>query len=309
MSLEQKLVDWLRKNLPLSDRLRIGIGDDAAELCGFPQGSLVATTDTVTDQVDFLLDEIDPRQVGHKALGVNLSDLAAMAARPVAALVSLVLPNENAFELARELYEGMLPLAERYNVVIAGGDMNTWDGPLAISITALGEPTEHGTLTRSGAKVGDWLLVTGQLGGSILGRHLAVEPRVDEALLLNERYELHAGIDISDGLSLDATRLAAESQVGVALEPGAIPVSAAARQLSLADGAAAIEHALGDGEDFELLLAVPPSVAQEIVDAQPLDVSVTRVGEVVEQPGLWQVSDAGQREPLVPRGFEHGAEQ
>src|SRR5690606_13447043 len=149
---------------------------------------------------------------------------------------------------AVELYRGMIPLAEQYGVAIAGGDTNSWDGPLAITVTAFGRVTERGPLTRSGARPGDLLLVTGALGGSILGRHLRVEPRVREALLLNERYELTAGMDISDGLALDASRLAAASRCGVALRLDSIPISGDAVELAERDGKTPLAHALGDGE-------------------------------------------------------------
>lgn len=310
MTLESELLRWLQENLPSSSRLTVGFGDDAAVLAGFDQARIVVTTDTVTDHVDFHLKEIEPRQAGFKALAVNLSDLAAMAARPVAAFVALVLPrqdagNRSALELAIELYRGMLPLAERFDTVIAGGDTNSWEGPLAINITAIGETTAQGPLTRSRAQVGDQLLVTGQLGGSILGRHLTPEPRVHEALLLHDRYELHAGIDISDGLTLDASRLAASSGVGAALVLDAVPVSDAACRLSETDGRSPLQHALSDGEDFELLLAVPTEAAERMLREQPLEIPLTRIGEVVSTPGLWQTDAAGNCLALAPQGFEH----
>ena len=307
--LESEIVGWLRENLAISPRLKIGVGDDAALLTGFEGGEVVLTTDTVTDQVDFILSDIDPRQAGHKAMGVNLSDLAAMAASPVAALVSLVLPMHNAYHLALEIFRGMLPLAERYDTVIAGGDINTWDGPLAISITAIGEPTKHGMLTRSGAQPDDVLMVTGELGGSILGRHLDVHPRVEEALLLKERYELNAGLDISDGLSLDASRLAAESNVGILLDLDAIPVAQAARELSKQDGRPPVEHALADGEDFELLLAVSLEDANRIEADRPLPIPVTRIGQVISEPGMWQLSADSEKLPLEVEGFRHEGDQ
>lgn len=309
LPLESDLIHWLKQNLPASPRLKIGIGDDAALLAGFSAGEVVLTTDTVTDRVDFILSEINPRQAGHKALGVNLSDLAAMAARPVAVLVSLVLPKHNAYELAIELFRGMLPLAERFETIIAGGDINTWDGPLAITITAVGEPTEDGLLKRSGAQLGDVLLVTGELGGSILGRHLAVEPRVNEALLLNERYQLNAGLDISDGLSLDASRLAAESGVGIALDLDSIPLAEAAHKLSRQDGRSALEHALADGEDFELLLTVSAEEAERICSDRLLTIPITRIGQVIAEPGLWQLSPEGEKMPLDVEGFQHESNQ
>lgn len=310
MSLESELIAWLREQLPDGSRVDIGLGDDAAILAAATARSVV-TTDLLTDTVDFLINEVTPEQIGHKALGVNLSDLAAMAARPVAVFVSLVLPRGgtdslSALELAKGLYGGMLPLAERFGVTIAGGDTNSWEGPLAISITAIGETTEQGPLLRSGGQSGDQLLVTGKLGGSILGRHLAVEPRLEEALLLNEKYKLHAGIDISDGLSIDASRLAKASDVGAVLTLEALPLSDAAHQLANQDNHSAIEHALTDGEDFELLFALPPDEADRLLRDQPLSVAITKIGEFIDQPGLWQRNTASdEKSSLEPRGFEH----
>jgi thiamine-monophosphate kinase len=308
--MEQQFIDWLRANLPPSPLLRVGVGDDAAVLAWAAGGDMVVTTDAVTDQVDFVLAEVEPALVGHKALGVNLSDLAAMAAEPVAAVVSLVLPRRgtgtrDALELAVEVYRGMLPLAERFGLIVAGGDTNTWDGPLAISVTAIGRTTARGPLTRSGAQPGDHLLVTGRLGGSILGRHLKVEPRIREALLLNERYDLHAGMDVSDGLALDASRLAAASGCGIALRLADVPISQDAERLALKSGHSPLEHALGDGEDFELLLTAAPNVAEQIIRDQPLGVPVTHIGECINALGLWQSDDAGQRQPLAATGYQH----
>jgi thiamine-monophosphate kinase len=307
---ELELVRWLTENLPPHPLLRIGIGDDAAVLRWSDGGDLVVTTDAITDQVDFVLEETDRKLVGYKALAVNLSDLAAMAAEPVAAVVSLVLPREgarglDAKQLAIELYHGMLPLAERLGVAIAGGDINSWDGPLAISVTAFGRGTAHGPLTRSGAKPGDSILVTGSLGGSILGRHLNFEPRVREALLLNERYKLSAGMDISDGLALDASRLAAASGCGVALQLDAIPVSNDARRLAERDGRSPLEHALSDGEDFEILFAARSDVAEQIIRDRPLDVPATIIGVCVDEAGLWKRGPRGELAQLDADGFRH----
>lgn len=313
MSLEGDLIAWLAENIPTDPRLQVGLGDDAAVLR--PRGgSTVVTTDLLTDGVDFLIDEVIPEQIGHKVLGVNLSDLAAMAAQPVAAFVSLLLPQSgstacSALELAIGMYRGMLPLAERHGVSIAGGDTNSWDGALAISVTAIGETTSHGPLTRSGGRAGDHLLVTGQLGGSILGRHLAVEPRVAEALLLNEKFSLHAAIDVSDGLALDVSRLAAASGLGAVLDVEALPLSDAAHALSDRDGRTPTEHALGDGEDFELVLAVAPDEADRIVQQQPLEIPITKIGELTDSAGLWRTDSSGELKQLEPRGFEHGANE
>jgi thiamine-monophosphate kinase len=303
--MERIFVDWLAKHLPSHPQLRLGIGDDAAVLTGWQSSNLVVTTDALSDRVDFRLSHVEPEQVGHKALAVNLSDLAAMAAEPVAAVVSLVLPRDGALDLAVAIYRGMLPLADKFAVAIAGGDTNTWDGPLVISVTAFGRTTDRGPLVRSGALPGDVLLATGAFGGSILGRHLAVEPRVREALTLHAGYELHAGMDVSDGLALDASRLAEASGCGAELDLSAIPISADARRLAASTARTPLDHALGDGEDFELLLAAPPGVAAAILRDQPLDVAVTAVGRMIEDRGLWRRDEAGALTTLEPTGYQH----
>jgi thiamine-monophosphate kinase len=230
-----------------------------------------------------------------------------MAARPVAVVVSLALPRTGCVELAQKLYEGILPLADQYDVAVAGGDTNTWDGPFAISMTAIGETTDRGPLCRGGATPGDELVVTGRFGGSILGKHLDFEPRVAEALLLNDRYELHAGIDVSDGLSIDLARLVSESQCGAEIDPNAVPVAAAAYELAKdpRDDKSPLDHALGDGEDFELILAVPPAEATRLLSESPLDVPLTRIGRCTAEVGLWTRDTQGVRQALPPTGWEH----
>lgn len=305
--MEQELIRYLRQHLPDHPLLRVGAGDDAAvlSLAGSPE--CVMTVDLLTEGVDFRLGEATPQRIGHKALAVNLSDLAAMAAEPLAGVVALALPRRGGMELARGLYEGLLPLAERYELAIAGGDTNSWDGPLVLSITLLGRVTSQGPLLRSGARPGDRILVTGAFGGSILGHHLDFEPRVTEALLLHGRYTLHAGIDVSDGLALDLSRLAEESGCGAVVEPETIPIAPDAVRLAKqqADGSTALEHALGDGEDFELILAVPPDEARRMLREQPLEVPLCDIGEFVAEAGLWQAGVRGVRQPLEPRGYLH----
>lgn len=305
--MERQLISWVRDRLPPHPLLRVGPGDDAAVLSLGEARECIVTVDMLTDHVDFELAEADPCRVGRKALAVNLSDLAAMAAYPLAAVVAVALPRKNALELAKKLVEGMLPLAEQYGLTIAGGDTNTWDGPLAISITLLGYPSERGALLRSGAKPGDRILVTGSFGGSILGRHFDFEPRVKEALFLHAHYELHAGMDVSDGLSLDLARMLAESRCGAVLKSNAIPVSPDAKLLAerLNDGRTALDHALSDGEDFELILAAPEHTAEQILSEQPLDVKITEIGQFVSEPGLWLEDANGVRQPLEPAGWEH----
>ena len=304
--MERQFITWLRQRLPPHPLLRLAPGDDAAVLRMAHLDECVITVDLLTDQVDFELAEIDPRRAGRKALAANLSDLAAMASKPLAGVIALALPSDNARELAIALYEGLLPLAEQYELAIAGGDTNTWNGPLAIGITLLGEVTGRGPLCRDGARPGDRILVTGAFGGSILGKHLDFEPRVREALELHSRYTLHAGADVSDGLSCDLAHILEASGCGAVLHADAVPIAADARRLAdqFGDGSTPLEHALGDGEDFELVLAVPPEEAQRMLTQQPLSIALSDIGEFVAEPGLWIQDDRGRR-PLTPRGWEH----
>jgi thiamine-monophosphate kinase len=305
--MESEFIAHLRRRIGPHPLVRLGLGDDAAVLRTAGCGDCVLTTDLLTDHVDFELAEVDPRRVGRKALAASLSDLAAMASRPLAGVVCLALPRPGGMDLAVALYEGLLPLAQRYNVAIAGGDTNSWDGPLVISVALLGEVTPRGPLSRSGARPGDWIVVTGAFGGSILGHHLDFEPRVEEALLLAKRYRLHAGIDASDGLSIDLAHLAEESGCGAVVETTLVPIAPDAHRLAerLADGSTALDHALGDGEDFELILAVPPEEAQRMLAEQPLKVPLGRIGQFVAEPGLWQADQRGARVALTPRGYQH----
>ncbi len=305
--MEQQFIAWLREQLPPHPLLRLGPGDDAAVLRMAGIEECAITVDLLTEGVNFLLAEVDPRRVGRKALAVNLSDLAAMAARPLAAVVAVALPRQGGRKLAVQLYEGILPLAEEYDLAIAGGDTNSWDGPLVITATLLGQITARGPLCRKGAMPGDRIIVSGAFGGSILGRQFDFDPRIKEALLLNDRYDLHAGMDVSDGLAIDLGRLVGESGVGAIVDVDRVPIHEDARRLARErkDGRAPLEHALGDGEDFELLLAVPPDEALRMVAEQPLGVPLTEIGEYTAETGLWQREAGGPIRPLTPSGWEH----
>jgi thiamine-monophosphate kinase len=305
--MEAELIAYLRQRIGSHTALRLGIGDDAAVLRMGGAEECVMTVDMLMDHVDFELAGDDPRRVGRKALAVNLSDLAAMAARPLAGVVALALPRAGGMALAVDLYEGLLPLAEEYGLAIAGGDTNSWDGALVLCITLIGRPSERGPLLRSGARPGDRILVTGSFGGSILGRHFGFSPRVAEALLLHERYRLRAGIDVSDGLSLDLARLADASGCGAEVATAAVPIAEAARRLAAerGDGSTPLDHALSDGEDFELILAVAPDEAPRMLAEQPLGVPLTEIGRFVAERGLWQLDESGRRQPLAPRGYLH----
>jgi len=304
--MEAEFIAWLRKRLPRHPLLRLGPGDDAAVL-QMAGGDCVLTVDMLTDHVDFELSKVDPRRAGRKCLAVNLSDLAAMAAVPLAGVVALALPRRGGMELALALYQGILPLAEQYELAIAGGDTNSWDGPLVVSVTLIGRVTEDGPLRRDGARPDDRILVTGSFGGSILGRHLDFEPYVREALLLNGRYELHAGIDCSDGLSVDLAHLAEQSGCGAIVDTASVPIHADAQRLAgqRAGGSTPLEHALADGEDFELILAVPPREAKRLLADGPLETPLTDIGRFTAKPGLWQQTGQAAPRQLIPRGWQH----
>ena len=298
--MEIEFIRALRKRLPKSDQLAVGPGDDAAIL---QRDGSVVTCDLLCEGTHFSLANDSPLRIGRKALAVNLSDLAAMAAEPVAAFLAVALPRPDT-EIAEPLLEGMLPLAQQFELAIAGGDTNVWDGPLVVSITLIGR-CPHQPLLRSGAQPGDQLLVTGTFGGSRLGKQFDFSPRVNEALQLQGDRLLHAGIDCSDGLALDASRLGEESGCGVAIDLSAVPISEAAREMASQDPKRSpLEHALGDGEDFELLLAVPPNAATELLATQPLKTTLTRIGSFIEKSGPWR-EETEKLVPLPTTGYEH----
>jgi thiamine-monophosphate kinase len=295
-------IDWVRRQTPHNRRVLIGPGDDTAAL-DWPTGKpLLVTTDMLLDGSCFRLLEAGPRRVGRKAMAVNLSDIAAMAGKPVAAVVSAGLPRVGGMAMAEELYRGLRSMADAFDTALVGGDTNSWSGPLVISVTVLGEATERGPVRRSGARPGDWLMVTGPLGASILGKHLDFTPRVREALALHAATPLHAMIDISDGLAADVNHLCEESHCGAVLRAESIPITSEARAMN--DGRSPLEHALADGEDFELAFAVAPEDGQRLLQTQPVaSVTLAHIGNFVES-GLW-LEETGTRRALEPLGYVH----
>ncbi len=289
------------RRVPHHVRVKLGIGDDAAVLRS--GGDSVVTTDMLMDRVDFIVGETPPELIGRKCLAVNLSDIAAMAARPTAAVVSLALPAAHGRELAERLYGGLLPLADEFDCPLAGGDTNAWNGPLVVSVTVLGEPTHRGPVTRSGARPGDWVFVTGPLGGSLPSlRHCTFQPRVAEALSLHQLVELTAMLDISDGLASDLFHIAEASGVGIELRAGSIPVH------SDVDASLAFErrlqHALCDGEDFELLFCVSERDGQRLLANPPPGVQLFHIGRCTAETGIW-LCESDSRTPISRSGWEH----
>jgi thiamine-monophosphate kinase len=296
-------IDWLRQRTARDPRVPVGPGDDCAVVVPTPGVSWLVTTDMLMDGSHFVLADAGPRRVGRKAMAVNLSDVAAMGGRPVAAVVSVALPRIGAPQLAQDLYAAMRGLADEFGTAIVGGDTNSWAGALVLSVTLFGEPGPQGPILRSGARPGDWLMVTGPLGGSLLGKHLDFTPRVREALALQQHVRINAMIDVSDGLAADVNHLCVESRCGAVLPAEAIPISAAARAMN--DARTPLEHALGDGEDFELAFAVAPDDGERLLRLQPIaGIMLHHIGEFVESCGLTLVENGRQR-PLPPSGYVH----
>ena len=298
-------IDWLRRHTPPARGVALGPGDDCAAL-DWPAGRpCLVTTDMLLEGRHFILAEASPVRVGRKAMSVNLSDIAAMAGRPVAAVVAVALPNRGGCKLAEDLYQGMREVADAFDTAIVGGDTNSWDGPLVISVTLLGEAVGRGPVTRSGAKPGDWLIVTGPLGGSLRGKHLDFTPRVHEALLLHSLVDLHAMIDISDGLAADVHHLCEESRCGALLTAESIPIADAARNPG--DSRSPLEHALTDGEDFELAFAVSSEDGARLIRDQPAPgIHLVKVGEFTQSG--YAIDESGVRRPLSPAGWVHAVE-
>lgn len=303
---ELDYIAWIRQQ-PLSGRERvlIGPGDDCAVLSWPADKPVLITTDMLLEGSCFRLAEAGPYRVGRKALAVNLSDIAAMAGRPVAAVVSVGLPRGLTAEQSRELFRGLADLAAAFEVALVGGDTNSWDGGLVVSVAVLGEPTGSGPVTRCGAEPGDWLLVTGPLGGSLAGHHLDFKPRVLEAQRLHQLVRLKAMIDLSDGLAKDLHQICQESRCGARLFADQIPITSAAQ--AAPDGRLPLYSALADGEDFELLFAVSPADGAALLRDQPLrplGCEISHVG-VCQAGGIDLVQPDGQVEPLPPLGYQH----
>jgi thiamine-monophosphate kinase len=299
---EFAFIDRLRQRAALRPPVRLGIGDDAAVLEHAAGTVELVTTDMLMEGVDFLWPQTSAALIGRKSLAVSLSDLAAMAARPTAAFVSLALPRSRGPAFADELMDGLLALADEYGVTIAGGDTNSWDGPLVVSVTALGTPIADQPVLRSGAKPGDGVFVTGACGGSLSGRHLTFTPRLSEAARLIELVPLHAMIDISDGLAADLHHILKESGVGAELHAAAIPIHA---DVAPADFQTALDHALSDGEDFELLFTVAADDGSRLQSAWDHRIPLARIGEITSQPGCRLHHVDGSLTDLPPLGWSH----
>ena len=286
MSGELDLLQWIHGRLGRrGGAIVVDSGDDAAVL-RVGRERVLFKVDSVVEGVHFRRDT-PPEKIGYKALARPLSDIAAMGGVPVAALAAAVLPRSWPLARAKRLQKGM----EALGIPIVGGDISTHRGPLTLSVSVIGDMKGAAPVLRRGARPGDVLMVTGPLGGSIRGKHLVFEPRLEEGRLFATRLRVHAMIDISDGLARDLGHLCEASGTGALLAGRAIPVMAG----STLDGA------LYDGEDYELLVAAPPATARRIERegwAMP-------IGQVCRERGLRIDRDNAGIKRIEPRGFEH----
>jgi thiamine-monophosphate kinase len=309
-----------------------GIGDDAAVIRTLAGKDTVVTTDLLVEDIDFRRAAAPADLLGHKALAVSLSDIAAMGARPRWALLSIGVPQDvwNS-DFVDRLYDGILELAQRYDVKIIGGDISRTPEKIVIDSIVVGESSPGFSVFRSGAKPGDQLFVTGTLGGAAAGlrmidrgvhwpeqistpdshslerllvRHLRPEPRVGWGLVLGQERLASALIDVSDGLSSDLAHLCKESGVGALVESSHIPIDSFVAELCGRRALDPLMLALHGGEDFELLFTVSPENVARLprrVDG----VSVTHIGEIKETSEGIKISEGVRVWQLHPGGWEH----
>lgn len=300
---EDDITSWFGRQRQLSPAdIPIGIGDDMAQVALGGGASVLITTDMLLDGTHFDLRTATLRQVGYKSMAASLSDCAAMATVPLVAVVAVALPPGFSPERLQELHAGVVHAADKYRCPLVGGDITSWrgEGRFAVCVSMLSRPGDKPPVRRNGARVGDALCVTGSLGGSGRRKHLEFEPRVYEALKIVRIAEVHAMMDLSDGLSTDLNRICTQSGVGALVEVSSLPVSEDAKVQ--ADPVAA---ALNDGEDFELLFTLSPDqwdcLRRQWDDAVP----IARVGTITDTRRMEIRMPDGRLVGLTPGGYEH----
>ena len=307
---EFELITRLTKSLPVNESVVVGAGDDCAVLdFGLPEKLLLFKTDAVVEGIHFTK-ETPPEKIGRKALARCLSDIAAMAGTPSAALVTIGLPEHFEPEFVANIYDGLNALAKKFGVAVVGGETTTNPGRIFISIASLGTVVRGKQILRSGAKIGDGIFVTGELGGSLAEKHLEFEPRIAEANWLAEHFPIHAMIDLSDGLAGDLHHVLKASGVDAELLKPAIPVSRAAKlQARRSSAKPAFAAALTDGEDFELLFTVAGGDAVKLLDAWKKHfpkLKLSCVGKIVAGGGI-TIRDRTGSHKLSAHGYVHFA--
>ncbi len=305
---EREAIRRLARRLFPSVEEVVGIGDDCAVVR--PEGSerdWVLTSDPVIEGTHFTA-ETDKQRVGNKAVGRVLSDIAAMGAEPSWLLINVVAPQEMEFAELEKVYAGAAALALKYGVAVMGGDLA--QGPvLELHVFGVGQVTRDTAILRSGASAGDLIYVTGALGGSLAGRHLDFDPRVNEGLWLREQGWPSAMIDVSDGLASDLKHIVQGSRVGAEIQSEKVPIAEAAHQAG--GERSPIEHALYDGEDFELLFTLSPEKKDRFEAAwkEAFDLPCTCMGQINERIGTISLAKGkNSREIVLRGGFEHFAQ-
>ena len=320
---EFKLIQRLTRSLPANEAVVTGAGDDCAVLdLGVPDKLVLFKTDAVVEGIHFTR-ETPPEKIGRKALARCLSDLAAMAGTPTAALVTLGLPENFDAEFVAKICAGLNALAEQHQVAVVGGETTTNPGRIFISVALLGVVARGKQILRGGAKVGDAIFVTGELGGSLAGRHLDFEPRLAEARWLAEHFHIHAMVDVSDGLAGDLRHILEAGKVGAEILKSALPVARAAKLRARPTGAHGMSQpgahepghrhkpaalaALTDGEDFELLFTVASRDAVKLLDAWRKKfprLKLSCIGKIIAGEGILLRDKTGDHKFAVS-GYEH----
>lgn len=286
------------KNSRVSGIAAADLGDD----CVAVAPRTIATTDMLLDGVHFDTSTTPIDLIARKAVNVNLSDLAASGAIPTFLLVSLSLPRSWNTEQGLELMMSIANSAAAFSCQIKGGDTNVWNGPLVINIVAIGTLHWRGQITRSGAKPGDQLFVTGPLGGSLLsGRHLGFTPRVRESQWLLDHLPIQSMMDLSDGLATDGRRLAEASKVDLVIDVGRIPIHTDVN----GSGEEQLDHALCDGEDFELLFCIEAKFVDQLQKNWPWPTPLSKIGEVLAGNGKVWLKNRSEKHLLTKNGFIH----
>jgi thiamine-monophosphate kinase len=312
---------------PAAGAVRLGIGDDAAVLV-LPEGEeLVTTIDALIEEVHFRRDWSRPEDIGWKALAVNVSDLGAMGARPLACFLTLALPKGTRTAWVDRFYAGLAECAGEYGCPVAGGDTVRSPDRIALTIAALGSVPAGKAVTRAGAQPGDLICVTGVLGDSGAGLallergkraarryagpvawHRRPHPPVAAGAVLAERGIPSAMMDLSDGLASDLRHIARASGVGARIEASRLPISDAARQAAKELKVDPVHWALHGGEDYQLLFTVPEERFEELPPALgPLGAVATVIGRITRRRGLFLIGTDAKSSPLRPTGFKHFA--
>jgi thiamine-monophosphate kinase len=307
---EFELIARLTKSLPANETVLTGAGDDCAVLdFGLPDKLFLFKTDAVVEGFHFTR-ETPPEKIGRKALARCLSDIAAMAGMPAAALVTIALPKNFAADFVAKIYDGINSIAEKSGVAIVGGETTTNPERILISIALLGTVARGRQILRAGAQISDAVFVTGELGGSRAEKHLDFAPRLEEARWLAENFSVHALIDLSDGLAGDLRHILKAGGVGAELLKSAIPISRAAKLAAKNSSAKpAWVAALTDGEDFELLFTIAGKDAVKLLDAWKKrfpKLKLSCIGKIVAGDGIL-IRDKTGSHKFNANGYVHFA--